>query len=193
MSGTGTRATAAARTRAALAGLLAVGGVLAPGGLVSSGPVSAIYPIPVPEITTDSSVYGPGEKTTVTLEGFVDCPQVVITVDGPRSATTAEPDGEGRVTVEMDAPEDEGEYEITATCVTGEQTATTTIEVSVPGEVTVPTDPPVTDGPDTTATGGGSLPSTGSEAGDPLRAGMVLVGAGALFLLVTRRRAAGSR
>ena len=173
--------------------------VAAPGstGLSAAAPavgvVEGFYPIPAPELTTDKSVYSPKGRGIVRLDGFNGCPSVTIVIEGVPGSLTAVPDENGTVTIEVTMPGEPGEYTITATCTVGDQSATGTIEVSDTGTITVPTDPPDTDPADTdpsapTTAGGGRLPTTGSEAGQPVLVGLVLLVSGVAFLFVTRMR-----
>jgi LPXTG-motif cell wall-anchored protein len=154
----------------------------------AGGAVDGFYPIPAPELTTDKSTYSPNGRGIVRLDGFNGCPSVTIVIEGVPGSVTVVPDENGTVTVDVTMPGAPGEYTITATCTVGEQSATGTIEVRDIDTITVPTDPPVTDPPTPVTTGGGRLPSTGSDAGEPVLVGLVLLVSGGGFLLVTRAR-----
>lgn len=173
-------------------GLAVLASATGPTGLSAAVPtggvVNGFYPIPAPDLTTDKSTYPPNGRGLVRLDGFNGCPSVTIVIEGVPGSTTATPDENGTVTVEVTMPDEPGEYTITATCTVGQQTATGTIEVRDIDTITVPTEPPATDPSTPVTTGGGRLPSTGSEAGQPVLVGLVLLVSGGGFLLVTRAR-----
>lgn len=183
-------AVAAASFVAIVAGLIVAGAPLGPGGITAAGASApAVYPIPAPELTTDKSTYEPNGRGIVRLDGFNGCPSVTIVIEGVPGSIEAVPDENGTVTVEVTMPGEPGDHTITAECTVGEQSASGTITVREPGTVTVPTDPPTTDpvSPSTTS-GGGQLPTTGSQADRPVIVGLVLLVSGAGFVLVTRLR-----
>src|SRR5699024_2772207 len=89
-----------------------------------------------PELTveTDSEGARPGDSVNIVVSGFTPEIEVAITLDGEVIGTVTT-DGEGNVEeVPFDVPLEmaPGTYEVVATAVEGEQSATATLEVTVP-------------------------------------------------------------
>lgn len=207
MTGTGQAVGGTVRARrqvGALAIVVAVAVVVAVASVVVSTSARSVTAAPPsttsyvpgdPQITTDSFVYPPGGSATVTITGFGGCPSVTIVVPGTTITITVVPDADGSFTIELPLPEEPGTYDIIATCPTTGETVQTSITVE--GTTPIPTDPPETDPPGTdpsgstvapSTTSGAGLPSTGSDPGRSIAVGVVLLVAGATFVLVTRVR-----
>lgn len=159
--------------------------------LMVGSPVGAVYPIPAPDITTDSSTYDPGGLAEITLTGFLGCDLVTITIPGTGITIQVVPNADGEVTLELQLPDEPGTYVIDADCQASDESTSTTILVEGSTPIT-PTDPPVTDppvsDPGVTTTLGGNLPSTGSDTARPVLFGTVVLAAGVTFVLVARAR-----
>lgn len=159
--------------------------------LGAGAPAMAATPYPPngPTVTTNKSVYGPGESATVRAGGFGTCAGGVVTFTinlsaaaGFRAATATasvtasgttivvtapvQPDGTATTTVTL--PTTLGKYTVVASC-PGMASATTSFTIS-------------------------KIPVTGADSRSPLRiaAVLVLVGSGLLFVAIRRRRPASA-
>lgn len=125
----------------------------------------------------------PGATITVTVTGCrSDGGPVTITIDGA-VVGSATPDADATFSADVVVPDTAGgDVEVVAACDSGLLRSTITVRIG-----DLPFDPP--EGDDEAAAGDGALPRTGSSTTGPLtRIGAVLLGAGALLMVVARRR-----
>jgi LPXTG-motif cell wall-anchored protein len=152
-------------------------------GLGTPARAGMSYP-PAPGISVDKPEVDPGDQVTVTGDGCDAGVDVTITLgdDEVATATTAD-DGTFSATFEVPASTTPGTYSVNAIDCTAEVLSTT---LTVRAAGTTPTPTP-------TASGGSTLPRTGSDTTESIvRVGVILLACGGLMVLFARRRAAAA-
>ena len=169
--------------RGPIAGLVAAAALvlLAPAAGAQYSNVAAV------SVARSSDSCVPGQSITATAVGFAFFTTVTFRFNG-QVIGTAQTDGEGNATLTVPYPDgvDPGTYQLTATGLSAVDNETVTVTADI--ECLAPTTT-TTAGPGGTGTAAGPLPRTGSDStGVLFRVGVVLVAAGGLLTLSTRRR-----
>jgi LPXTG-motif cell wall-anchored protein len=125
----------------------------------------------------------PGGTVTITAKGFNPGADVMFTVDSTTTIGTATADGDGTASITWTIPNDFvlGDHAIAAAgdgCTDPAQVEAEVTVVAAAAQTQTPTS--------------GTLPRTGGDFSYLLRIGIVLVAAGALVVLATRKRASHS-
>lgn len=145
--------------------------MLVGGGSVASAGTGDYPPGDDAVLLLSSSVVGPGEEFTATLEGCTDGETVTFTVEGDSATATS---SGGSASATLTAPSAEGTYTVTGTCDTSGVTASAELVVDAGDDV-----------------GGGTLPPTGAGAAGTfgqVGAGLIVGGLGLLTVARLRRR-----
>ena len=169
--------------RAVIAGLVTVATLVlfAPAAGAQYSNVAAV------SVTNPTDTCSPGRDITATAVGFAFFNTVTFRFNG-QVIGTAQADGEGNATLTVPYPDgvDPGTYQLTATGLSAVDNETVTVTADIE---CLPSTTPTTAGPGGTGTAAGPLPRTGSDStGVLFRVGIVLVAAGGLLVLSTRRR-----
>jgi len=171
----------------ALAGLALAGGLL-----IGTGQIASAYPPDGAQIVVSATVVAPGGSVTVTLVGCLPgetvrftladvTVDVTCTAGGPGDSRVMAAELNGSATATLQAPTTPGTYTLTATGLTSGVTETITITV---------TGATGGGGEGDEGTGGGTLPSTGSNTDVTLwvAGGALAAGAALTSVAMVRRR-----